>query len=114
MIYNPKVAPIQKLSNSLILKYIKIAGMILLPAILVFLPFDYFDNGSVKCLSKAIFDLECWGCGMTRACMRIIHFHFEEAWYFNKLSFIVFPILCYLYAQEFYDTLQKIKHHSKS
>lgn len=103
------VVLIQKLFNKKILLKLKIAGMVLFPAILLFLPYDYLDTGSIKCLSKAIFDLECWGCGMTRACMRIIHFRFEEAWYFNKLSFFVFPILCYLYAQEFYDTYQKIK-----
>lgn len=104
------VDPIQKLYNSNTFNYLKIAGMIIFPTILFLLPYNYFDKGSIKCLSKAIFDLECWGCGMTRACMRIIHFRLEEAWYFNKFSFIVFPILCYLYVHEFYATVQKIKN----
>jgi len=83
--------------------------MVLGPVTLFLLPYDYFDKGSVKCLSQTILDLECWGCGMTHACMRIIHFRFEEAWEFNKLSFIVFPILCYLYSKELFDTVKKLQ-----
>ena len=100
---------IQKLFNSRIYYSIKIAGMILFPAILVLLPYDYFDTGSIKCLSKSFLGIECWGCGMTRACMRIIHLKFQEAWIFNKLSFIVFPILCYLYVIEFLKTFNSLK-----
>lgn len=37
--------------------------------------------------------MECYGCGMTRATMHLIHFDFQEAWVFNKLSFIALPLL---------------------
>ena len=37
--------------------------------------------------------MECYGCGMTRACMHLIHFDIQAAADFNKLSFIVVPLL---------------------
>ncbi|MCG9878996.1 MAG: DUF2752 domain-containing protein, partial [Bacteroidia bacterium] len=59
---------------------------------LMYLPADYFDTGEAMCLSVRFFDLECYGCGMTRGVMHLIHFEFAEAWEFNKLSFVVFPL----------------------
>jgi hypothetical protein len=44
---------------------------------------------------------ECLGCGMTRATMSMIKFDFERAWHFNKLSFIVIPLLITLIALDF-------------
>jgi hypothetical protein len=32
-------------------------------------------------------------CGMTRAVQHLIHLDFETAYHFNKLSFVVFPLL---------------------
>lgn len=43
--------------------------------------------------------MECYGCGMTRATMHLIHFDFQEAWIFNKLSFIALPLLIMFWAK---------------
>ncbi len=59
---------------------------------LVILPADYFDQGRATCISVIMFDIECYGCGMTRAIQHLIHLDFQSAWTFNKLSFIVFPL----------------------
>ncbi|MCE2790296.1 MAG: DUF2752 domain-containing protein [Saprospiraceae bacterium] len=64
-----------------------------LPFFLLLLPADYFDRGQSICLSKALLNMECYGCGMTRAVMHMIHFDFAGAWAFNKISFIVVPLL---------------------
>ncbi|MDA8896144.1 DUF2752 domain-containing protein [Bacteroidia bacterium] len=56
------------------------------------LPFRYFDGGAIICPSKKFLDIECFGCGLSRAFERIIHGLFAEAWELNKLSFILFPI----------------------
>lgn len=37
------------------------------------------------------------GCGMTRSVMRVMHFRFSEAWAFNRLIVVVFPVLVYLW-----------------
>jgi hypothetical protein len=83
-------------------KYSKtyLSVLIIIPLILFIIPKDYFNSGKTVCLSVAIFDLECWGCGITRAIMHLIHFDIEAAWDFNKLSFIILPIICYLWFKE--------------
>lgn len=59
---------------------------------LLVLPAGYFDEGQAKCVSVLLFDMECYGCGMTRAIQHLLHFDFEAAYGFNKLSFIVLPL----------------------
>ena len=71
----------------------KLLLIILLPVILLILPADFFDKGESICLSKVFFDFECYACGMTRACMHMIHFDFEEAFAYNMLSFLALPLL---------------------
>jgi hypothetical protein len=75
---------------------------------LLILPADYFDTGRASCVSVILFDVECYGCGMTRAIQHLIHLDFESAWAFNKLSFIVFPLAIFMILWElkkniFYD-----------
>lgn len=72
---------------------VTIAVMILTPVVLLVLPVNYFDNGTTLCPSKRFFDIECPGCGMTRAIMHLIHFDLESALYYNSLSLIVAPVL---------------------
>ncbi|MEY2937812.1 MAG: hypothetical protein RL062_401 [Bacteroidota bacterium] len=55
---------------------------------------------AIPCLFTKLTGTECLGCGMTRATMSILKFDFERAWHFNKLSFIVLPILA---AMIFFD-----------
>jgi hypothetical protein len=62
------------------------------PFLLVFLPANYFDKGESICLSVYLFDIQCLGCGLTRAVMHLIHLDFTEAWNYNKISFIILPI----------------------
>ncbi len=61
--------------------------------ILLILPADYFDNGRATCVSVILFDVKCYGCGMTRAIQHLIHLEFKEAYKFNWLSFIVLPLV---------------------
>jgi hypothetical protein len=62
------------------------------PLFLLILPSTYFDAGESLCISVRLFDIECFGCGITRAIMHLIHFEFSAAWTYNKLSFLVLPI----------------------
>lgn len=64
-----------------------------LPFFLLILPVDFFDHGQSVCLSRLLINKECPGCGMTRAVMHMIHFDFAVAWSFNKLVFLVVPLL---------------------
>lgn len=76
---------------------------LLIPVIFFLLPVTYFDQGVSLCISKMFFGFDCYACGMTRAIMRWIHFEPYEALLFNKLSLVVFPLLVYLWAFNFFD-----------
>lgn len=71
--------------------------LVIVPLILLVLPADFFDYGQSICLSVLLLNTECYGCGMTRAIMHLLHADFSGAWGFNKLSLIVFPLLFMLY-----------------
>ncbi len=51
---------------------------------------DIIDIG-IPCLIRLIFDIECPGCGTTRAAMSMAQFDFSSAWDYNKLAFITVP-----------------------
>jgi hypothetical protein len=71
----------------------KLAFIVVVPTVLLILPADFFDNGEAVCLSRVLFNVECYACGLTRACMHLIHFEFEEAYTYHMMSFIIFPVL---------------------
>ncbi len=73
--------------------YLLVALLSVFSLTLLILPADYFDTGSPMCVSVLLLGKECYGCGMTRAVQHLIHFDFESAYHFNKLSFVVFPLL---------------------
>lgn len=71
--------------------------LFLVPFVLFLLPKDFFNEGQTICLSKSLAGIECYACGLTRGVMHLIHFDWEGAWHFNKLSFIVLPLLFILW-----------------
>ena len=75
---------------------------IAIPLTLCLLPVDYFDHGQATCLSVIFFDMECYGCGMTRAVMRMMHFDITGAYKFNPLIIPVFPILVIIWVKLFF------------
>ena len=87
-----------------------LAIMTIFPVVLILLPKSQFDTGPTTCLYTLISGENCMGCGMTRACMRLIHFDFRGAWKFNAMSLIVFPILVFFYGKYFFNTLLKLRN----
>ena len=83
-----------------IFKIIYLIGLIILPVILLILPGNYFDTGNSMCISVIFLDRNCFGCGMTKAIQHLIHLDFTVAYSFNKLSFIVLPLLVVAYIKE--------------
>ena len=72
---------------------VRILLRILVPIALLSLPANFFDEGKSLCISKLLFNQECPACGLTRACMHLIHFDFEIAYEYNMFCFISFPAL---------------------
>ena len=92
--------------------YCKIALLFFLVAVpftLLILPANFFDNGKPICLSQILAGRECFGCGMTRGIMHLIHLELEEAFAYNMLSFIVLPLLGLIWLQWFIKELKLYK-----
>ena len=81
-------------------RLVTLAGLLLLPAVLFFIPLDWLKEQHSLCLFKNITGHECYGCGITRAIMSAIHFRFTEAFYYNKLFLIVFPVLIFIWTKK--------------
>ncbi len=72
--------------------------LLLTPIILWILPSDFFDNSDVVlCPSRLFFDIECYGCGMTRAVMHMHHLEIEDAIYYNYGVVAIFPALVFVW-----------------
>jgi len=88
---------------------VKIGGYVLVPLVLLLLPATFFDQRQSLCVSVLLAGTECYGCGMTRAIMRLIHLDFTGAAEFNKLAFVSFPVLSFLWIQWFWKDLNILK-----
>ena len=70
------------------------------PIILWILPSTTFDGDKYPfCPSRIIFDMECLGCGMTRAVMHFHHFEFEDAIFYNYGVVLVYPLLVWVWVK---------------
>lgn len=85
------------------IKFIANFVITIIPIVLCLLPVNFFDSGESVCLSKQLANIECYACGMTRATMHFMHFDFENAWFYNKLSFIVVPMLVPLWLKAVFE-----------
>jgi len=71
-----------------------LALLLITPIVLWLLPGDFFDNTGIEiCPSKALFNVECLGCGMTRAVMHMHHFQFSDAIFYNYGVVAIYPAL---------------------
>ena len=84
-----------------------ISGLLIIPIVLLVLPADYFDSGESICISKFLLDLECYGCGITRAIQHLIHLDINVAMSFNKLAIVVLPLLIYQWAAALISLFKK-------
>jgi len=82
-------------------------AVFLTPFVLFLLPADFFDHGNTSCLSVRLAGIECYACGLTRGVMYFFHFEFAKSWAFNKLTFIVVPLLSLLWIQSIYEIQNK-------
>jgi len=102
----------KKFQKILLISYI--SGLILLPITLIILPADFFDKGPSICISVLLFHRQCFACGMSRATQHLIHFDFKAASSYNKLAFVVFPLLIYGWGEQVVSTYKKITGKDKA
>ena len=89
--------------------YIRIAGLLILPVLLFFIPVDWLNKQHSICLFKNLTGHECYGCGITRAVVSTVHLHFETAFHYNKLIIIVFPLLVYVWIKTVYKYFKELR-----
>lgn len=71
-----------------------LVALLVFPVVLWMLPADFFDHTGIEiCPSKLFFNIECFGCGMTRAVMHMHHFQLSDAMYFNFGVVVAYPAL---------------------
>ena len=97
------------MKNIFYLKIALLSFLVVFPFVLLILPANFFDNGKSICLSQILAGRECFGCGMTRGIMHLIHLELEEAFAYNMLSFIVLPLLGLIWIQWFIKELKLYK-----
>jgi hypothetical protein len=92
--------------NNKFVHRIILTGVFITPFLLYFIPSKWIMSGHAICIFKNITGHECYGCGMTRAIYAMIHLHINEAWQYNKLVFIVFPLLIYIWIKTIIELLK--------
>jgi hypothetical protein len=88
--------------------FVRDIAILITPILLYFLPIEWLNGRHSVCLIKNIFGVECFGCGITRSIVSTIQFRFTEAYYYNKLIIIVFPLLVYVWGKTLRTTLKRI------
>lgn len=68
----------------------------------------------IPCLFKALFDIECWGCGMTRAIVEIWHLHIAASYTYNKLAIPTMCVIVLVFVTELYRVVSSILNKGKS
>jgi hypothetical protein len=91
------------LNNNRLIRILVITGILLFPVIMFIVPLDWVRAQHSVCLFKLFTGHECIGCGMTRAVLSVIHFRFEDAFHYNKLVTIVFPLLIYIWLKTLFN-----------
>lgn len=104
----------QKLPIKIKLRVLLFVFIFVFSTFLLVLPASFFDNGQSICVSVLLFNKQCYACGMTRAIQHLIHLDFHEAYHYNWLAFIVFPLIVYLLMTEFLKLVKEIRTFKKS
>ncbi|MCM8776721.1 MAG: DUF2752 domain-containing protein [Candidatus Omnitrophica bacterium] len=94
--------------NSKLLFFKVISLYILLPVTLFFIPLSSLQNLPSLCLYKAIFGIECPGCGITRALLSLLHFNLYDTLNYNRLVVIVFPVLVYIFLKQAFFEIMRL------
>jgi hypothetical protein len=64
-------------------------------------------NIGIPCLFTFLFNIHCWGCGMSHAILEIMHLNIAGAYRENALIFIVLPAGIYYITMDFLAFLKK-------
>lgn len=80
----------------------------MVPMVLFLLPLHWLEGFGTVCLIKNITGYECPGCGMSHAVISVIHGNFSDAFNYNKLVIVIFPLLSYIWLKKILFEYKKL------
>jgi hypothetical protein len=84
----------------------KQALLLLLPLLFWLLPTAWLERGPSLCLVTRITGKACPGCGTLRSLSALAHGNVRRAWQYNRLVFIVAPLLGFIWGKELLKSSQ--------
>lgn len=92
-----------------ILRFGKIGAYLCVPIFLFSYPADYFDHGQSISLFELIGVDGYYSKGITRGCMHLLHLDFAGAAAYNKLSFVIVPLLIGVWASGLWREIKIVR-----
>lgn len=88
---------------------LKLFLLLLIPIIIYLVPLSYIENRSF-CLFYNLFEIECFGCGFTRAFFNMTRLNFIQSIKYNKMILFLGPLFLLAYFYELNHIIKLIKH----
>jgi hypothetical protein len=66
--------------------------VVILTVLFFLIPREYLGEKYPLCLFRLLFKKHCIGCGTTRAFWSVLHLRFRDAFAYNRLVVITFPL----------------------
>ena len=82
-----------------------IIGVLIIIGILYGL-FVMYTGIGIPCLFHLLTGLSCPGCGVSRMCISLMKFDFKAAYNYNKMLFVLLPLLLVFFAYELYKYIR--------
>jgi len=73
--------------------FLRLTIVFILAIIFFSIPKVYLGDTFPICLYRILLGKKCIGCGTIRAVWSVLHFQFHEAFEYNKMILITFPLL---------------------
>jgi len=83
--------------------------LLTIPLAIILLPKSMIFDGQTICLYKNLFEVNCLGCGITRAIFLVFEGEIFGAYRLNPGVLIVFPILVSLWVGLIYKEIKSLR-----
>ena len=66
---------------------------------------------SVPCVINTLFDIDCWGCGITRAIISLLHGEWDRSWNQHVMALPVMAAITAISLREYLALFQERQPH---
>lgn len=101
--------------NIILSPRLHLALLLLIPVAMILLPVEWIDGPGVPvCIFRNLTGYECWGCGLTRAMVSVMHLELHRAWEFNPLIVVVFPLALWYWVVSMRRTVLRLRERDRN